>query len=115
MIVRMEEHISKGNNTPKLMAKTVWRPWQELILVCADHCNIYSEDVVIVAVIDLTMNAFQSVLATFWAAPSKTIHTFICRYMFKYDTTHGIYKGFVESDTGKLIVDGHHIQSFSEK
>lgn len=39
----------------------------------------------------------------------------ICRYMFKYDTTHGPYKGHVESGTGELIVDGHHIQSFSEK
>ena len=38
-----------------------------------------------------------------------------CSYMFKYDTTHGIYRGHVESAPGELIVDGHHIQSFSEK
>lgn len=36
-------------------------------------------------------------------------------YMFKYDTTHGPYKGHVESAPGALIVDGHNIQSFSEK
>ena len=35
--------------------------------------------------------------------------------MFKYDTTHGPYKGHVESAPGALIVDGHNIQSFSEK
>lgn len=38
-----------------------------------------------------------------------------CRYMFKYDTTHGPYKGHVESGSGELIVDGHHIKAFSEK
>jgi len=36
-------------------------------------------------------------------------------YMFKYDTTHGPYKGHVESGKQALIVDGHHIQSYSEK
>lgn len=39
----------------------------------------------------------------------------LCRYMFKYDTTHGPYKGHVESSEGALVVDGHHIQAFSEK
>jgi len=30
-------------------------------------------------------------------------------YMFKYDSTHGRYKGTVSHDGKKLIVDGHAI------
>jgi len=30
-------------------------------------------------------------------------------YMFKYDSTHGRYKGTVSHDGGKLVVDGHKI------
>jgi len=30
-------------------------------------------------------------------------------YMFKYDSTHGRYKGSVTHDGKKLIVDGHQI------
>ena len=30
-------------------------------------------------------------------------------YMFKYDSTHGRYKGTVSHDGKKLIVDGHPI------
>ena len=30
-------------------------------------------------------------------------------YMFKYDSTHGRYKGSVRHDGKKLIVDGHAI------
>ncbi|KAM9310690.1 glyceraldehyde-3-phosphate dehydrogenase 2 [Pholidichthys leucotaenia] len=33
-------------------------------------------------------------------------------YMFKYDSTHGRYKGEVSSDGEKLVVDGHHISVF---
>ena len=29
--------------------------------------------------------------------------------MFKYDSTHGRYKGTVSHDGGKLVVDGHKI------
>lgn len=36
-------------------------------------------------------------------------------YMFKYDSTHGRYKGEVQAVDGKLVVDGHHIQVFSER
>ena len=36
-------------------------------------------------------------------------------YTFKYDTTHGPYKGHVESGNQALIVDGHEIKSWSEK
>ncbi|KAF9141964.1 hypothetical protein BG015_001085, partial [Linnemannia schmuckeri] len=30
-------------------------------------------------------------------------------YMFKYDSTHGRYKGTVEAKDGHLVVDGHNI------
>ena len=30
-------------------------------------------------------------------------------YMFKYDSTHGRYKGNVSQEGGKLVVDGHKI------
>jgi len=33
-------------------------------------------------------------------------------YLFKYDSTHGQYKGEVSHKEGKLIVDGHHISVF---
>ena len=37
-------------------------------------------------------------------------------YMFKYDSTHGRYKGDVShDDQGHLIVDGHKIKVFNEK
>lgn len=34
-------------------------------------------------------------------------------YMFKYDTVHGRYPGKVEGTDEELIVNGHHIKSFS--
>ncbi|KAG0296772.1 Glyceraldehyde-3-phosphate dehydrogenase 2 [Dissophora globulifera] len=34
-------------------------------------------------------------------------------YMFKYDSTHGRYKGQVETKDGHLIVDGHKITVFN--
>jgi len=33
-------------------------------------------------------------------------------YMFKYDSTHGRYKGEVHHEDGKLIVDGQAISVF---
>merc|ERR1712142_221952 len=36
-------------------------------------------------------------------------------YMFKYDSTHGKFKGDVTYTSGKLIVDGHPIAVFNEK
>ena len=35
-------------------------------------------------------------------------------YMFKYDSTHGRYKGEVKADNGKLVIDGHAITVFHE-
>ncbi|KAB7500889.1 UNVERIFIED_CONTAM: hypothetical protein RMT77_006167 [Armadillidium vulgare] len=35
-------------------------------------------------------------------------------YMFKYDSTHGRYKGEVSADGSNLVVDGHKIQVFNE-
>ena len=31
-------------------------------------------------------------------------------YMFKYDSTHGVYKGEVKAEGGNLVVDGHTIK-----
>jgi glyceraldehyde 3-phosphate dehydrogenase len=36
-------------------------------------------------------------------------------YMFKYDSTHGQFKGEVKTENGHLIVNGHSIQVFMEK
>lgn len=36
-------------------------------------------------------------------------------YMFKYDSTHGTYKGEVKAEDGHLVVDGHKITVFQER
>lgn len=36
-------------------------------------------------------------------------------YMFKYDSVHGRFKGSVEAKNGKLVIDGHEIDVFTEK
>ncbi len=36
-------------------------------------------------------------------------------YLFKYDSTHGAYKGSVQHDNEGILIDGRKIQSFSEK
>jgi len=36
-------------------------------------------------------------------------------YMFKYDSTHGRFKGNIHTEGGKLIVDGHSISVFAER
>merc|ERR1712212_177644 len=36
-------------------------------------------------------------------------------YMFKYDSTHGQYKGEVKVEDGKLVIDGHAITVFAER
>jgi len=36
-------------------------------------------------------------------------------YMFKYDSTHGRFKGTVGKDNGKLVINGHHITVHAEK
>ncbi|MDK6080647.1 glyceraldehyde 3-phosphate dehydrogenase N-terminal domain-containing protein, partial [Massilia varians] len=36
-------------------------------------------------------------------------------YMFKYDSTHGPYKGEVKAEGGKLVIDGHKITVFHER
>ena len=33
--------------------------------------------------------------------------------MYKYDSTHGCYKGSVEAKDGKLFVDGHAIAVYN--
>lgn len=34
--------------------------------------------------------------------------------MFKYDSTHGRFKGEVKAEGGKLVIDGHAITVFHE-
>jgi len=36
-------------------------------------------------------------------------------YMFKYDSTHGKYKGEVKAEDGHLVVNGNKIAVFSER
>ena len=36
-------------------------------------------------------------------------------YMFKYDSTHGKWKGAVEVKDGNLVIDGHAITCFTER
>ncbi|KAG0313944.1 hypothetical protein BGZ97_009749, partial [Linnemannia gamsii] len=36
-------------------------------------------------------------------------------YMFKYDSTHGRYKGHVEAKDGHLVVDGHKIAVYDKR
>ena len=36
-------------------------------------------------------------------------------YMFKYDSTHGQYKGEVKAEDGKLVIDGQAITVFAER
>jgi len=36
-------------------------------------------------------------------------------YMFKYDSTHGQYKGEVKEEGGKLVIDGQAITVFAER
>jgi len=36
-------------------------------------------------------------------------------YMFKYDSTHGRFKGTVEIKDGKLVIDGHPITVYGER
>ncbi|CAM9221259.1 unnamed protein product [Lampetra fluviatilis] len=36
-------------------------------------------------------------------------------YMFKYDSTHGPWKGDVKAEGGKLVIDGHAITIFQER
>lgn len=36
-------------------------------------------------------------------------------YMFKYDSTHGKFKGEIKIENGQLVIDGHAISVFNEK
>merc|ERR1719480_681972 len=36
-------------------------------------------------------------------------------YMFKYDSTHGIFNGTVEAKDGNLVINGHVIKVFAER
>ena len=49
------------------------------------------------------------------AARSPFINLEYMVYMFKYDTTHGRFKGSVEAKDGKLYVEGKAISVFEQK
>jgi len=36
-------------------------------------------------------------------------------HLFRYDSTYGRYPGTVEEGDGEIVVDGHHIRTYSEK
>lgn len=38
----------------------------------------------------------------------------LCRYMFKYDSTHGPFKGDIEGGTEGLFINGKKIASYSK-
>ena len=35
--------------------------------------------------------------------------------MFKYDSTHGRFKGDIHTENGKLVIDGQHIDVYGER
>lgn len=60
-------------------------------------------------------NALKNPEVEVVAVNDPFITTEYAAYMFKYDSTHGRYKGTVEHKEGALIIDGHHISVFGEK
>ena len=44
-----------------------------------------------------------------------TILTFKKVYMFKYDSVHGRFKGTIEAQDGKLIVNGKPVTVYAER
>lgn len=44
------------------------------------------------------------------APPDPFISDDYMAYMFKYDTTHGVWPGVVEAKDGGLVIDGHVIK-----
>lgn len=49
------------------------------------------------------------------AASLRTLELMPQAYLFKYDSTHGKYKGTVEAKDGKLWVDGKPITVYNER
>uniref|UniRef100_A0A672TDR9 Glyceraldehyde-3-phosphate dehydrogenase n=1 Tax=Sinocyclocheilus grahami TaxID=75366 RepID=A0A672TDR9_SINGR len=63
----------------------------------------------------VTRAAFQSKKVEIVAINDPFIDLSYMVYMFKYDSTHGKYKGEVKAEGGKLVIDGHAITVFSER
>ena len=61
----------------------------------------------------------SSTLSTCTLAPSNAGQTGANAdnrvYMFKYDSTHGKFKGDVHVEGGKLVIDGQHIDVYGER
>lgn len=45
----------------------------------------------------------------------QSYNTFLQVYMFKYDSTHGRFKGEVKAEGGKLYINGNLIEVFGER
>uniref|UniRef100_A0A8C1U6M9 Glyceraldehyde-3-phosphate dehydrogenase n=1 Tax=Cyprinus carpio TaxID=7962 RepID=A0A8C1U6M9_CYPCA len=60
----------------------------------------------------VTRAAFQSKKVEIVAINDPFIDLNYMVYMFKYDSTHGKYKGEVKAEGGKLVIDGHAITVF---
>merc|ERR1712226_140496 len=85
-----------GKHTPNTMVKIGINGFGRIgRLVCRAACE--RDDVEVVAINDPFM-------AVDYMA-----------YMFKYDSTHGKYKGTVEEKDGKLVIDGKTIDCYAEK
>uniref|UniRef100_A0A672PP68 Glyceraldehyde-3-phosphate dehydrogenase n=1 Tax=Sinocyclocheilus grahami TaxID=75366 RepID=A0A672PP68_SINGR len=63
----------------------------------------------------VTRAAFQSKKVEIVAINDPFIDLDYMVYMFKYDSTHGKYKGEVKAEGGKLVIDGQAITVFSER
>ncbi|EPY51614.1 glyceraldehyde-3-phosphate dehydrogenase Tdh1 [Schizosaccharomyces cryophilus OY26] len=60
-------------------------------------------------------NAIQAKSVQVVAVNDPFIELEYMAYMFKYDSTHGQYKGEVDIKNGKLVIDGNPITVFNEK
>lgn len=64
-------------------------------------------------------NADSLILISLWSKVVAINDPFLpvdyMAYMFKYDSTHGQYKGEIKEEAGCLVVDGRKIHVFQER